>query len=1849
MLVAAGVASLVALALLALPTGASAFDAKLKRYPYLTDLVGSSVIVNWATDMSAQSAVVKWGEAGSGSCTANTATATRTFIFVNGVSEYQWKAQITGLAPDAEYCYRVFLGTSPEVDLLDADPSPSFRTQVPAGSPQPFKFAVLGDWAQVDDPSGQNPHQANVIAQVAASGARFAVTTGDNAALVGSQKNYGDLYQAGANTSAVFGPSFWKAAGASLPLFPALGNHDHNSSTLLVNWPQDTAVSTSGGRYTTDTYCCLNGTSSRDYPSAWYAFDAGLARFYVLDAAWQNSNVGSANLFKNDYDNHWAPGTPQYEWLANDLATHPRALRFAFFHFPLYSDQSSTSSDTYLQGAGSLEGLLNQYDVTAAFTGHSHNYQRNDAPPGGVPTHVSGGGGANPEGIGAGGCSAPDAYGIGWSNQSDVGSACGGAPVPESRDRFHHFLLVSVNGTSVTVTPTDELGRTFDTVTYNAAGLEADLELTAAASPDPALVGEPVTYTLVVRNTGPQAATGVRLTDDLPAGVAFESATPTQGTCAEVGGTVTCSLGALAGGDTASVEIEVTPQAVGTLTNQARVASDVNDPDPDDNAATTETAVDPVADLSVTKSGAPDPVLAGELLTYTVAVHNSGPSSASGVSLFDTLPAGVTFESAVPSRGNCSDSGGTVGCALGTLADGEGASVLITVRAREPGTVTNQANVLSFVADSDSEDNSARAETTVLAAADLSLTKSAAPDPVPAGAQVTYTLAVQNAGPQAATGVTVTDDLPAGVTFDSATPTQGSCAEAGGEVACALGTVASGDAASVELKVTAVDPGAITNEAGVTSDIADPRPADNRASAATTVDPVADLSVTSSDAPDPVPPGELLTYTLEVRNGGTHAATAVQLVDDLPAEVAFESATPSQGDCSESVGTVECALGTLGAEQGATVEIKVRPEAVGQITNQAGVASGAHDPRPGNNTASADTMVEVDSTPPAAPTLTGTDPGSPANDNTPEVKGSAEPGSTVRLYSDPDCSGPATATGPAADLSAPGLTVAVTDDSTTTVRATATDAAGNTSGCSTSSATYVEDSTAPDEPVLTDTDPDSPANENNPAVKGSAESGSTVKLYTGADCSGAVAATGSAATFFFPGLSVSVADDSTTTFRATATDAAGNTSACSLSPITYTEDSSTPITQCSDAIDNDSDGKIDFGTQSTNDPGCTSAADDSESEPRTLTFDAEADARVEQASASTNFGTLTTLRTDSGAGANVETFLRFNVTGVAGQVTSAKLRLFASSGTVDGPAVFTTGSAWIESGPGGLTWSNRPPRTSAATDDKGSIAGSSFVEFDVKPLVAGDGLHGFTLATTSTDGADFSSREVADATRRPVLIVTSGTDTENPAPPADLSAQAASATRVDLAWTAATDDFGVAGYKVYRDGSELATIGPTTSYSDVTVAADNTYEYEVSALDAAGHESARSNAATVTTPNTLTFDAQADARVQQANSSTNYGTSTTLRTDGGADPDVESFLRFQVSGASGVVKSAKLRLFATTGTANGPAAYKTSWTGSETSLTWSNRTARTSGATDDKGAISAGGVVEFDVSPLVTGNGTHSFILATTSTDEVDFSSRETSTTSRRPQLVVSFGQDTQDPTPPSSLSAQGVSSSQVDLSWSAASDDSAVTGYKVYRDDALLTTIGAQTSWSDTTASAGATYAYEVSALDSAGHESGRSNTATVTIPFVFAAEADARVQQANPSTNYGTATQLRVVAGSNPPVETFVRFQPAGVTFPIQGAKLRLYVTNGTADGPAVYGTGWTGSETALTWNNRTTRTTAAADDRGAIAVSSFVDFDVTPLVTANGATSFILATTSTDGVDFGSRETSTVERRPQLLITP
>ncbi len=393
-------------------TAAAAAAPSLTRAPYLTDLVGTSVAINWATDRSATKASAEWGTVNGGSCTpTNQVTATRTAISVGTTREYQW-VSVLSLPAAGSYCYRVFLGTT---DLLASDPSPVFSTQIPAGSTSPFSFAVLGDWGQVDS-NGANVDQANLMHQIAVSGANFAVSVGDNGYPSGSQTNYGDLQHVGANTSAIFGPSFWPVAGRTMPMFATTGNHGFTSTTATrsteqVNWPETVVVATSGGRSVRETYCCVNGTKSGDYPSSWYAFDAGAARFYVLQADWADTNVGTGTVYSDDYAAHWSPSSPQYQWLAADLAAHPSGIKFAFFHYPLHSDQKAQNSDTYLQGPSSLEGLLAANDVSIAFSGHAHIYQRNTGTaPGSLPNYVTGGGGGRLQPVAEAGCSSVDVY-----------------------------------------------------------------------------------------------------------------------------------------------------------------------------------------------------------------------------------------------------------------------------------------------------------------------------------------------------------------------------------------------------------------------------------------------------------------------------------------------------------------------------------------------------------------------------------------------------------------------------------------------------------------------------------------------------------------------------------------------------------------------------------------------------------------------------------------------------------------------------------------------------------------------------------------------------------------------------------------------------------------------------------------------------------------------------------------------------------------------------------------------------------------------------------------------------------------------------------------------------------------------------------------------------------------------------------------------------------------------------------------------------------------------------------------------------------------------------------------------
>jgi subtilisin family serine protease len=201
-------------------------------------------------------------------------------------------------------------------------------------------------------------------------------------------------------------------------------------------------------------------------------------------------------------------------------------------------------------------------------------------------------------------------------------------------------------------------------------------------------------------------------------------------------------------------------------------------------------------------------------------------------------------------------------------------------------------------------------------------------------------------------------------------------------------------------------------------------------------------------------------------------------------------------------------------------------------------------------------LTVLDTTPPAEPALSSTDPPSPDLENHPRIVGSAETGATVKIYEGGSCAGSPVASGSAAELASPGIAVTVPANARREYTATATDTSLNVSACSTPILyTTIIDEIPPLAPTL-ETIPGSPAANSAPQIVGSAEAESLVDVYANASCSGPALKRVNAATFASPGVTATVPASTTMAFSARATDAAQNPSPCSTA-ISYTN--STPI------------------------------------------------------------------------------------------------------------------------------------------------------------------------------------------------------------------------------------------------------------------------------------------------------------------------------------------------------------------------------------------------------------------------------------------------------------------------------------------------------------------------------------------------------------------------------------------------------------------------------------------------------------------------------------------------------------------
>ncbi len=277
-------------------------------------------------------------------------------------------------------------------------------------------------------------------------------------------------------------------------------------------------------------------------------------------------------------------------------------------------------------------------------------------------------------------------------------------------------------------------------------------------------------------------------------------------------------------------------------------------------------------------------------------------------------------------------------------------------------------------------------------------------------------------------------------------------------------------------------------------------------------------------------------------------------------------------------------------------------------------------------------------------------------------------------------------------------------------------------------------------------------------------------------------------------------------------------------------------------------------------------------------------------------------------------------------------------------------------------------------------------------------------------------------------------DTTAPSTPTGFSASAASSSQINLSWTASTDNVGVTGYRVYRAGTLLATLGPVTSYQNTGLSASTSYSYTVQALDAAGNASAQSASASATT---------------QAAGDT-------------IPPSVPTGL---------------------TGTAVSAAQINLTWNASTDNVAVTSYQVYLNDA-----MIANTPATSFQHTGLTAGT-TYNYRVS--AADAVPNYSGWTAT-----PVSVSTppAADTTAPSTPTALLASAVSSSQINLSWGASTDNVGVTGYRIFRAGTLLATLGAVTAYQNTGLTPSTSFSYTVQAIDAAGNVSAQSAPASAT-----------------------------------------------------------------------------------------------------------------------------------------------------------
>ncbi|HEY6875948.1 MAG TPA: hypothetical protein VI384_06280 [Candidatus Dormibacteraeota bacterium] len=377
----------------------------------------------------------------------------------------------------------------------------------------------------------------------------------------------------------------------------------------------------------------------------------------------------------------------------------------------------------------------------------------------------------------------------------------------------------------------------------------ADLALTKVG-PASVVAGNSISWTLTAHNNGPSSATNVLITDTVPAGVSITSVTMPGGTCqaglpGDSSHPTTCAAGTLAAGATSStmtINATVNPQTTGILHNDARVSSDTFDGNSANDLAHTDTTVVVQSHLTVTKAATPNPATAGTPLSYQITVGNTGPSTATAITLTDPLPSGLAFSS-TGGVGVCGfqTNTNTVSCQLPNLDPGQSESVFVytTVKASTPaGPMTNTASATG----NGSPTGTGSVTTNVVTSADLTIVLTSDTLVYKPSTTIHYQITVTNNGPSDAQNVVITQALPGVKQGKYISNNIGCAAPVGTTLTCqapavpALATIPAGGSITFQVNFFITgNKGTITSNATVTSSTSDPVSSNNSSTRVVTV------------------------------------------------------------------------------------------------------------------------------------------------------------------------------------------------------------------------------------------------------------------------------------------------------------------------------------------------------------------------------------------------------------------------------------------------------------------------------------------------------------------------------------------------------------------------------------------------------------------------------------------------------------------------------------------------------------------------------------------------------------------------------------------------------------------------------------------------------------------------------------------------------------------------------------------------------------------------------------------------------------------------------------------------------